>query len=92
MNSEDKSRFFDDAAALLSGGLELAAGASREAQALMRARMEKIARDMGLVDAETHDITAQMAAKAREENQRLNEKITALEAEIAALKRARDKT
>ncbi len=84
MDNKD-NRFFDDIAALLSGGLEMAAGVSNEASSFMRHRAEKLARDLDLITRETHEITAEMAVKARQENQKLAQRIDELEVRIKEL-------
>ncbi len=87
VNSKD-NRFFDDMAALLSGGLEMASGISDEASSFMRHRAERLASDLRLVTRETHEVTADMAAKARQENEKLAKKIDELEARITKLEKS----
>ena len=82
---DKQSKFFDDVAALLSGGLAMASGVSNEASSFMRLRAEKLAADLNLVTRETFEITQDMAAKARQENERLSKKIAALEERITQL-------
>ncbi len=53
---------------------------------MMRTQGEKILRDMDVVQREEFEAVKEMAAKAREENDRLSERIAALEAEIAGLR------
>jgi BMFP domain-containing protein YqiC len=58
----------------------------REFQTMMKAQGEKILRDMDVVQREEFEAIKEMAAKAREENDRLSARIAALEAEVAALR------
>ncbi len=60
MKSDEKNRILDEAfdsiAALVSGGVELAQGASTEARALVRSRFDKLIKDLDLVEREEFDV------------------------------------
>jgi len=66
-----------------------AAGAANSVRAeldtFMRQRLERLVADMDFVPREEFEAVKAMAAKARSENERLDARIVALEARIAAL-------
>jgi hypothetical protein len=59
----------------------------REVETLMRAQGERLLRDLDVVQREEFEAVKEMAAKAREENERLAQRIAQLEGEIAALRK-----
>jgi BMFP domain-containing protein YqiC len=59
----------------------------REVETLMRAQGERLLRDLDVVQREEFEAVKEMAAKAREENERLAARIAALESEIASLRK-----
>ena len=65
-----------------------AAGAAQsvrgEVDTFMRQRLEKLVADMDFVPREEFDAVKAMAAKARSENEKLEARIAALEARLAA--------
>ena len=77
---QTSSRFFDDLARLMTDAAGLAEGARREAQTFARSQLERMMAGMDLVSREEFEAVREMAAKAREENARLAERIAALEA------------
>jgi BMFP domain-containing protein YqiC len=84
--TQTTSRFLDELAKLLTDAAGAAQGVRREVETLMKSQAERLVRDMNLVPREEFDAVRDMAAKAREENEQLAERVAALEAEIAALK------
>ena len=58
----------------------------REFDTMMRTQAERILRDLDVVQREEFEAVKEMAAKAREENDRLGARIAALEAEVTALR------
>jgi BMFP domain-containing protein YqiC len=65
-----------------------AQGMRREVETLMRAQGERLLRDLDVVQREEFEAVKEMAAKAREENERLAARIAALESEIASLRQS----
>jgi BMFP domain-containing protein YqiC len=57
----------------------MATGMKREAETVMRAQFERLIRDMDVVSREEFEAVRAMAIAAREENERLAERIAALE-------------
>lgn len=73
------NRFFDDLAKLATGAAGALTSARSEIEGTMRAWLERRLSAMDLVTREEFDAVKEMAVNARKENERLNEKITALE-------------
>jgi BMFP domain-containing protein YqiC len=76
------NRFIDDFAKLMTDAAGLADGARREMETLIRAQGERLLAGMDLVSREEFEAVKAMAAKAREENDRLEARIVALEAKV----------
>lgn len=72
-------RIFDDVAKLATSAAGLVQGAGREAEMLLRQRLERLLDRMDLVTREEFDVVKAMAAKARLENEALDKRIAALE-------------
>ena len=84
--AQTSNRFLDEMARLMNDAAGVAEGVRREVQTLVQSQAERILRDMDVVTREEFEAAKEMAAKAREENDRLGARIAALEAEIAALR------
>jgi BMFP domain-containing protein YqiC len=78
-----KNPVLDDLARLATGAMGAAAGIKGEAEALFRERLARILDSMELVNREEFEAVKAMAARSREEQDRLNERIAALETELA---------
>lgn len=78
-----KRQILSDAAKLATSAAGLVQGAGREAEMLLRQRLERILDRMELVTREEFDAVKAMAATAREENDALAKRIAALEARLA---------
>ena len=76
------NRFADELAKLLTDAAGLAQGARREVETFARGQAERIAANMDLVTREEFEAVKAMAVKAREENERLEGRIAALEAAL----------
>ena len=76
------SRFFDELAKLASNAAGAAQGVRREIDTLVKAQVERVLNDVGVVKREDFDVVRDMAQKAREENDRLLERIAVLEARL----------
>lgn len=85
--TQTTNRFFDDFAKLMTDAAGAAEGVKRETESLFRAQAEKFLRDMNVVAREDFEAVREMAQKARQENEALAARLTALEAEIETLKR-----
>lgn len=84
-----RRRMLDDLAKLSTAAAGVLQGASREAETLLRQRLERLLDRMDLVTREEFEAVKAMAAKAREENEALAERLARLEAELAPKPRRR---
>jgi BMFP domain-containing protein YqiC len=75
----------DDLARVASGALGALTGMRGEIEARMRDQLERVLARMDMVTREEFDAVRAMAAKARTEQDRLLERIAALEARVEAL-------
>jgi BMFP domain-containing protein YqiC len=76
------SRFFDELAKLATNAAGAAQGVRREIDTLVKAQVERVLNDVGVVKREDFEVVRVMAQKAREENDRLQERIAVLEARL----------
>ena len=79
-----QTRFFDELAKLMTNAAGAAQGVRREIDTLIQAQMEPVYRHKELVKREEFDMVKAMAAKAREENEALSQRIAVLEGKLAA--------
>ena len=80
---QTQSRFFDDLSRLMTDAAGLADGAKREAQTFARSQMERMMAGMDIVTREEFEAVKEMAARARDENEKLAARVAALEAKLA---------
>lgn len=76
---QTQSRFFDEMAKIMSEAAGAADGVRREAETVMRGRMQRLVSDMDFVTREEFEAVRDMARVAREENDVLSARITTLE-------------
>ena|SRR5579863_1746934 len=81
---ETRGRMFEDFSKFMSDAAEMAHGVRKEAESAMKAQAEKFLSSMDVVSREEFEATKAMAIKAREENERLEKRIAALEAQLGA--------
>jgi BMFP domain-containing protein YqiC len=86
--TQTNNRFLDELAKLMTDAAGAAQGMRRDFETMMKAQGERILRDMDVVQREEFEAVKEMAVKAREENEKLATRITTLEAELAALRKA----
>ena len=80
---QTQNRILDDLARVAGGALGVASSMCDEVEARLRAQFERLLADMDLVTREEFDAVKAMAAKAREEQEALAEKVAALEERLA---------
>lgn len=80
--AETRGRMFDDFSKLFSDAAEVAHGVRREAEQLMKAQVERLLATMDVVSREEFEAAKTMAITAREENERLEKRIAAIEAHL----------
>jgi BMFP domain-containing protein YqiC len=85
--TQSNNPFLDELAKLMTDAAGAAQGMRREVETLMKAQGERLLRDLDLVQREEFEAVKEMAAKAREENERLSSRIAALESELATLRK-----
>lgn len=88
---QSENRMFDDLVKMVNGVAGTMAGAGREAESAMRERMREWIAGEDFVGRDEFEAVKTMAAAARDENEVLKARITALEAKVAgpvAAKRA----
>lgn len=81
---QSQNPLFADLAKLLNSAAGTFAGAGREAREGARERFREAMGGLDFVSREEFDAVKDMAAKAREENEALAERIAALEAALKA--------
>ena len=81
---QNDNRIFEDLARVASGALSALTGVREEVEARLRDQFQHILDRMNLVRREEFEAVQAMAAKAREEQERLAERLAALEARLEA--------
>ena len=84
--NQTQGRIFDELAKVLTNAAGAAQGMRDEVETVIRGQAERILNDLDVVQREEFEAVQDMAARAREENERLSQRIEALEAELATLK------
>lgn len=75
----DRPKFFDDIAGVAGGAVSVLAGLKEELAALVKARVEEALRRLDLVSREEFDAMAELARRAREQADALEQRVAALE-------------
>lgn len=81
--TQTNNRFLDELSKLLTDAAGAAQGMRREVETLMKTQGERILREMDVVQREEFEAVKEMATKARDENEELKTRISALEAALA---------
>jgi BMFP domain-containing protein YqiC len=81
--TQTTGRFFDELGKLITDAAGAADGVRKEIEGIVRAQAERVLHGLDVVQREEFEAVKAMAQKAREENERLNERIAALEAALA---------
>jgi BMFP domain-containing protein YqiC len=90
---QSQNRFFDDMARVAAGAMGALSGVRGEIEARFRDQFERILAGMDLVSREEFEAVKAMAARAREEQEVLAQRIAELEARLAQReRRAQGKT
>jgi hypothetical protein len=77
--TQTSNRILDELAKLMTDAAGAAQGVKREVESVMRSQGERLVRDFDLVRREEFEAVRDMAAAARLENEKLGERIAALE-------------
>ncbi len=81
--TQTNNRLFDELAKLMTDAAGAAQGVRREVESLVKSQGEKMLAGMDVVQREEFEAVKAMAARARDENDKLAERIARLEAELA---------
>jgi BMFP domain-containing protein YqiC len=81
--TQTTGRFFDELGKLITDAAGAAEGVRKEIESVVRAQAERVLHDLDVVQREEFEAVKAMAQKAREENERLKERIAELEAALA---------
>jgi BMFP domain-containing protein YqiC len=84
--TQTTGRFFDEIGKLITDAAGAADGVRKELEGIVRAQAERVLRDLDVVQREEFEAVKTMAQKAREENDRLKERIVQLETALAERK------
>jgi BMFP domain-containing protein YqiC len=90
--STGPNRILDEFAKLMTDAAGAAQGVRREVETAFRGQAERILNSMDIVQREEFEAARDMAVKAREENARLSARIDELEARLAGLAAAAEKS
>ena len=82
--TQTTNRFLDEFAKLMTDAAGAADGLRKEAESLFKSQGERFLREMDVVRREEFEAVKAMAEKARAENERLEARIAALEAQLRA--------
>ena len=82
---QSQNRVLDDLARVAGGALGVASGLREEVEARLREQFERVLSRWDLVTREEFDAVKAMAAKARDEQEELLERVAKLEAALAEL-------
>jgi len=80
--AQTSNRFLDEMSRLMNDAAGVAEGVRREVGTLVQSQMERVLRDMDVVTREEHEAVKEMAAKAREENERLAARLAEVEKKL----------
>lgn len=80
--TQTTNKLFDDFAKLMTDAAGAAQNARQEFETMGRAQMERVIRELDLVQREEFEAVREMAQKAREENEALKARIEKLEAAL----------
>ena len=79
---QSKNKILDDLSQLMTNAMGVAQGARDEASNAMKSMVDRLLADRDLVTREEFEAVRAMAQKAREENDALAARVTALEAKL----------
>lgn len=83
---QTSNRFFDDLAKVASGAASTLAGVKQEIKSFARQQVERFVGEFNLVRRDEFEAVQALAANARAEQERLEQRIAALEAQLSAAK------
>lgn len=81
---QTSNRFFDDLAKVASGAASTLAGVKQEVEGFTRQQVERLVGEFNLVRRDEFEAVQALAANARAEQERLEQRLAALEERLAA--------
>ena len=85
---QTRNRVLDDMARVASGAMGVASSMREEVEARMRAQFDRLLGEMDLVTRDEFEAVQALAARAREVQEEMAERLAALEARLVALEGA----
>jgi len=82
--TQSRNSIVEEFARLASDAAGVATGMRREAETLLKTQLERLLSTMDMVTREEHESVKEMAAAARDDNERLAARIAVLEAKLEA--------
>ncbi len=82
--SQSRNSIVEEFARLATDAVGVASGMRREAETVLKTQLERLLSTMDMVSREEHEAVKEMAAAARDDNERLEARIAALEAKLDA--------
>lgn len=86
---QTENRFFDDLAKVANGAAGTLANMRVEFETVIKQRLERMLAEMDLVPRDEFDAVKAMAAKAREEQEKLENRVAELEAALKEASRSK---
>jgi BMFP domain-containing protein YqiC len=80
--NEPRNRILDEVARLVTDAAGVAQGVRREAETVVKTQVERLLASMDVVTREEFEAVKDMAALAREENEKLAARLASLEARL----------
>lgn len=81
--TQTRGRIFDDVARLMTDAAGMAQGLRREVETIGKTQLERLLSTMDLVQRDEFEAVRDMAAAARDENEKLKARLAELEAKLA---------
>jgi BMFP domain-containing protein YqiC len=82
---QSQNRFFDDLARVAAGAMGTLSGVKSEVETRIREQLERVLAGMDLVSRDEFEAVKAMAAKARSEQEDLQNRVAGLESQLIAL-------
>ena len=89
---QSSNRLLGDIARLASGAMTMAAGAKTELEQLIQQRVERFLSEKGWVAREEFDAVRSLAQRAREEQEKIHERLGHIEKKLSAKSKGKSRT
>ncbi len=89
---QTRNRMFDDLAKVANGAASTLAGIKGELEAVVRQQIDRLLSDMDIVPRDEFEAIKAVAAKARAEQEKLEERVAALEAALSGKTATKEKS